>query len=186
MHFMPHESGLEMAKGKSGTDDVDEIFVTSIELIDFPEPVEVFDIQVAVDESFIVAGVVVHNSAVCRARDGKVYPIDSGPRPPAHPNCRSTTVPVLKSWKEMGINLKEAPEGTRAALDGQEASSVTYEDWLRRQSKDFQEEVLGLKKARLFRDGNLKLDRFVDKKGAELTLDQLRTKEASAFSRAGL
>lgn len=30
------------------------------------------------------------------SRDGKVYPVGSGPRPPVHVNCRSTTAPVLK------------------------------------------------------------------------------------------
>lgn len=175
-----------MAAGKSGTDDVDEIFVTSIELIDFPEPVEVFDIQVAVDESFIVAGVVVHNSAVCRARDGKVYPLDSGPRPPAHPNCRSSTVPVLKSWKEMGINLKEAPEGTRSSMNGQVPADLTYQEWLKNQSADFQDDVLGVTKGKLFRNGGLSLDRFVDRAGKELTLDQLMKREAEAWQKAGL
>lgn len=34
-------------------------------------------------------------TAVCRAEDGKEYPLDKGPRPPMHFNCRSTMVPVL-------------------------------------------------------------------------------------------
>lgn len=125
-------------------------------------------------------------SAVCRGRDGKVYPLDSGPRPPAHINCRSSTAPVLKSWKEMGINLKEAPEGTRASMDGQVAESVTYQDWLKRQPAEFQDDVLGKDKGKLFRKGGLPLDRFVDRSGKELTLDQLRQRESEAFQKAGL
>jgi SPP1 gp7 family putative phage head morphogenesis protein len=125
-------------------------------------------------------------SAVCRGRDGKVYPLDSGPRPPAHINCRSSTAPVLKSWKEMGINLKEAPEGTRASMDGQVAASVTYQDWLKRQPKEVQDDILGVSKAQLFRKGDLPLDRFVDRAGHEYTLDELRQRESEVFQKAGI
>ena len=125
-------------------------------------------------------------TAVCRARDGNVYPLDSGPRPPAHIGCRSSTGPVLKSWKEMGINLKEAPEGTRASLTGQMPASMTYQDWLRKQPKDVQEDILGVSKAKLFRSGSLPLDRFVDRAGHEYTLEQLRQRESEAFQKAGL
>lgn len=123
---------------------------------------------------------------ICASRDGEVFPPDKGPRPPAHINCRSTTVPVLKSWKELGIKLSEAPEGTRASMDGQVPGKTTYDGWLRGRSKDFQDDVLGVTKAKLFRDGNLTLDRFVDRSGAEYTLDELRRREAAAFEKAGL
>lgn len=123
---------------------------------------------------------------LCASRDGKVYPVDEGPRPPAHFNCRSTTAPVLKSWKEMGINLREAPEGTRASMNGQVPASTTYNDWLRKQPVSVQNEVLGEAKARLFRKGELPIDRFVDRAGHEYTLDELRRREAAAFERAGL
>lgn len=125
-------------------------------------------------------------SAICRSRDGKVYPLDSGPRPPAHINCRSSTAPVLKSWKEMGINLKEAPEGTRASMDGQVAASVTYQEWLKRQPKEVQDDILGVAKGKLFRAGGLELDRFVDSKGHEYTLAELAKRESEAFAKAGL
>jgi SPP1 gp7 family putative phage head morphogenesis protein len=90
-------------------------------------------------------------SEICIARDGKTYPITSGPRPPAHPNCRSCIVPVIKSWKELGINLQEAPEGTRASMSGQVPASETYASWLNRQSAGFQDTVLGQTRADLFR-----------------------------------
>lgn len=123
---------------------------------------------------------------VCRARDGTVYPVDSGPRPPAHFGCRSTTSPVLKSWRELGINLSEAPEGTRSSLDGQVPASETYNTWLRKQPREFVTDVLGAQKAKLYLDGDLSLDRFVDSAGKSFTLDQLRKREAEAFARAGL
>ncbi|WP_157802023.1 minor capsid protein [Brevirhabdus pacifica] len=123
-------------------------------------------------------------SAICRARDNKVFPVDSGPRPPAHPSCRSSVVPVLKSWREMG--LKGLPESTRASMNGQVPADQTYSTWLRKQSVAFQNEVLGVKKATLFRRGSVDLDRFVDRAGNELTLDELRKRESEAWTKAGL
>lgn len=41
-------------------------------------------------------------SPVCQSRDGEIYPIDKGPRPPAHPNCRSTVAPVLYGEEIVG------------------------------------------------------------------------------------
>lgn len=105
-------------------------------------------------------------SAVCRGRDGTLYPPGEGPRPPAHPNCRSTTTPVFK-----GDPDPELP---------------TYSDWLRGQDREFVGEVLGRSKAQLFLDGNLSLDRFIDKSGREYTLAELRERDAAAFKRAGL
>lgn len=123
---------------------------------------------------------------ICRARDGKVFEVGKGPRPPAHWNCRSSTTPLVKSWQELGIDLAEAPEGTRASMNGQVPAETTYGQWLRRQDKGVVEEVLGKKKAKLFLDGNLPIDRFVDDKGMELTLDELREREAAAFTKAGM
>lgn len=175
-----------MAERKPDAVDADGPFVVCIELFNTRESVPVFDIQVEQDESFIVAGVVVHNSALCRARDGKIYPVDSGPRPPAHVACRSSTAPVTKSWKELGLNLNEAPPGTRASMNGQVPDDLVYSSWLRKQPVEFQEEVLGKTKATLFRKGEIDLDRFVDRAGNELTLAELRRKEAEAWERAGL
>ena len=129
-------------------------------------------------------------SAVCRARDGLQYPVKSGPRPPAHWQCRSTMVPVLRSWKDLGIDMEELPVSTRASVGekftGQVPADLNYQDWLRKQSAGYQDDILGVSKGKLFRDGGLTLDRFVDRSGREFTLDQLRTKDAAAFSKAGI
>lgn len=125
-------------------------------------------------------------SAICRSRDGKVYPMTSGPRPPAHWNCRSTMVPVLKSWKELGFDAEELPAGTRASMDGQVPADMTYQQWLTKQSASRQDEILGVSKGKLFRDGGLTLDRFVDRKGHEFTLAELRERDSAAFAKAGI
>ena len=119
---------------------------------------------------------------VCMSRDGKVYEPGKGPRPPAHYNCRSSTSPVLKSWRELGFNVDEVPPSTRASMNGQVPSDQTYDGWLRGQPKGFQNEVLGQRKADLFR-GGLKVDRFVDISGQELTLDQLRKREREIWEK---
>jgi len=113
---------------------------------------------------------------VCMSRDGKVYEPGKGPRPPAHFNCRSSTSPVLKSWRELGFGADEVPASTRASMNGQVPADQTYDGWLRKQPKAFQDDVLGVRKAELFR-GGLKVDRFVDRSGQEFTLDELRKRE---------
>lgn len=115
---------------------------------------------------------------ICQQRDGEVYPLDKGPRPPAHVNCRSTVVPVVKGADELGL-----PPATRASMDGQVAEDVVYGDWLRRQSPAVQDEVLGKTRARLFREGKLALDKFIDSSGTYYTLEELRKREAKEWRR---
>jgi SPP1 gp7 family putative phage head morphogenesis protein len=124
-------------------------------------------------------------SEICQARDGEVFPINSGPRPPAHPNCRSTTSYVLKSFRELGVDLPEFSESTRASLDGQVPAKLTYGEWLKSKPAAFQDEVLGKSKGKLFRSG-MQIDRFVNRAGDVLTLDELRKKDAAMFAKAGI
>lgn len=105
-------------------------------------------------------------SSICRSYDGQIFDTDKGPRPPAHPNCRSTTIPVIKGEKPV--------------------ERISYSEWLNTQDKGVVEDVLGVKKAALFLDGNLPLDRFTNNDGKEYTLDQLQQRDASAFKKAGL
>ena len=125
-------------------------------------------------------------SAVCRARDGEIYPVDSGPRPPAHWNCRSSTTPVIRSFRELGIDLPESAASTRASMSGQVPDDMTYQDWLKKQPVERQDDILGKTKGQLFRKGGLSLTRFVDRNGRELNLAELRAKNAAAFAKAGL
>jgi hypothetical protein len=91
---------------------------------------------------------------------------------------------VLKDADELG--LKKIPAGKRASIDGQVPASTTYGQWLKRQSVEVQENVLGVAKAKLFRDGGLPIERFTDVNLKPLSLDDLRELEKSAFERAGL
>lgn len=139
-----------------------------------------------VSEERYTATLDARTTELCASRDGKTYPIGKGPAIPAHLNCRSLYVPVLKSWREMGIPADEMPEGTRASMDGQVPESTTYQSWLSKQSVERQNEVLGVTKAQLFRNGGLTLDRFVNNSGHVYTLDELMRRDAQAFVKAGL
>lgn len=143
-------------------------------------------------------------SPICQARDGRTYGLDEGPRPPAHPYCRSLMTPVLKSWDEMiGPNKLKPGRGgtdidavfkkglaaqgfgpgeiatirrnTRSALNGQVPDTLTYQTWLARQPAGFVNATLGRTRATLFREGKLRLTRFVDPRtGRELTLEEVK------------
>jgi SPP1 gp7 family putative phage head morphogenesis protein len=122
-------------------------------------------------------------SHICMARDGKIYPFKStSPRPPAHWACRSTIIPKVKPEYDL---LSEV-EGIRPSSSGEVGAKTTYGGWLRKQTKSFQEEVLGEARAKLFRDGGLKIDAFVDDSGRVYTLQQLRALNPLAFEQAGI
>lgn len=111
---------------------------------------------------------------LCASLDGEVFPIGEGPIPPRHIGCRSISVPVTKSFRELGIDADELPEGKRASMDGQVAGKTRYEDWLRGQSDSRQEAILGKKRAEAFRTGKVKFNDLVRSDGSFITLEQLR------------
>lgn len=103
---------------------------------------------------------------ICASRDGKVYRLDNAPPIPAHFRCRSIYVPYFGP-----------SEGNRASQYGPVPAQTTYAEWLKKQPKDVQEEVLGVAKAKLFNSGKLPLDKFVDKSGHVYTLKELAGRE---------
>lgn len=110
----------------------------------------------------------------CQNRDGKQWTLDNEPikhdlpfiEPPLHPNCRSIIIMVLD---------KKNPS-TRASEFGQVSEKLNYEKWLKSQSSDYQDKVLGKKKAQWFRDGKLTLSQMLDQSERPLTIEQLRNK----------
>jgi hypothetical protein len=62
-------------------------------------------------------------------------------------------------------------------LTGQVPAKLSYDKWLRTQTREYQNEVLGPKRAQMFRDGKT-LDKFVSKNGETLTLKQLQASDA--------
>lgn len=117
----------------------------------------------------------------CMGRDQKLYPLGGGDYPPAHFRCRSVRIPVLEIDA-----LLPGLEGERASADGPVDAKTSYNSWLKRQPKDFQEDVLGVERARLFRSGKLHLDRFTDDLGRPYTLDELKAQLPASFTPSAL
>lgn len=123
----------------------------------------------------------------CRSLDGMIFKLGKGPMPPAHINCRSTTIPKLK-----GIDLlQDTTRASKGAKGGEQVpAKETYYQWLQRQPASFQEDALGKARAQLFRKGGLGAEEFarlaLDKNFQPLTLEQMRKKNPAAFKRAGI
>lgn len=113
-------------------------------------------------------------TSICASRDGQVFAIGEGPRPPAHWRCRSTTVP----------DLGEEETGTRASSTGQVPAKMNYAEWLKKQQPKVQDEILGPARGKLFRDGGLPIDKFVDVTGKSYTLQQLKELDSEIFDKA--
>jgi hypothetical protein len=114
--------------------------------------------------------------------DGQVFKLGKGPKPPIHIRCRSTTVAELD---ERFNFLKEGAQ--RASKDGPVSSNQTYYEWLKTQSSEFQDEVLGKARAKLFREGGLSAERFaalnLHRNFTPMTLEEMKSKEPLAFSK---
>lgn len=114
----------------------------------------------------------------CIAYDGSTYTMDNQPlgkkslpyrELPAHFNCRSVYVIFLKSAEEIG----DIPKSTRSSMDGQVPQDTTFQDFLERKGKAFQDEVLGKGKAQLWREGKITLQQLIDQSGNPVTLKEL-------------
>jgi SPP1 gp7 family putative phage head morphogenesis protein len=121
--------------------------------------------------------------------------------PPIHWNCRSTTVPVLKSWQELSkVQLPHLDDQTvheafdealanqgfsddeianiqmnqQASMDGQVPDAMTYDEWLQSKDEATQKSILGPAKWQLWQDGKVSLMDMVKKDTLEpLTVDEL-------------
>lgn len=124
----------------------------------------------------------------CRTLDKHRFKLTEGPRPPIHINCRSTVVAVTK------FSALFAKDATRASVgeDGpqQVRADLSYYEWLKQQPAAFQDKAIGPKRAQLFREGGLSVERFaelqLDRNFSPLTLAQMKALEPLAFERAGI
>lgn len=135
---------------------------------------------------------------ICQALDGQAWLLNGrkmegttaawrGP-PPAHWNCRSTLVPVMKSFSEMSSEPKNKKRLDRlegknkkklqGAADGKPTGRMTYEQWLKKQSPERQLEVLGPTKLKLWKSGKINMTDLIDQGHNPLTITQLEQKVA--------
>lgn len=121
----------------------------------------------------------------CASLSGKIFPIGQGPKPPLHVGCRSTSVAIIRSYRELGIDIDEFV-GTRSSMDGQIAADISFTDWLRSKPASFQNEILGATRGRLFRANEIEVDKFTNNKGKVYTLEELRQRNKGLFDKAGI
>lgn len=93
---------------------------------------------------------------------------------PRHFRCRSTHISILKSWRELGIDEDELPEGTQSSDAGYVPQSYTFGDWLKTKNTAQQNDILGVGKAQLWRDGKITLSDLVGQNGRTLTIAELK------------
>lgn len=94
---------------------------------------DVYNIEVEEDHSYIANGFVVHNCRSCLAMHGTLHDIEE-PGPLDHHQGRCARVPVTKTWAALGF---AQPQETRVWIDGDEA-----ERWLERQPVEVQQRIL--------------------------------------------
>lgn len=140
-------------------------------------------------------GAIAHNSTICKSRSGAIWDPETGdplpesprqepfPGPPGyHPRCRSVLFPVTKSWDELIAEAKgkrkkvldTVPNRIRASMDGEVAGSLTYESWLKGKPVEFQIDVLGRERWKLWKEGRITTAQLTDFSGRERTLEELR------------
>lgn len=101
----------------------------------------------------IVAVLDSRTSVTCRVLNGTVGKYLTMQQPPYHFNCRSVVIPFVG----------KAPE------------SESYADWINRQPPEVQDAAVGKTRAKLLRDGILKLEKFYYNNEA-VTLNELSSK----------
>ena len=123
----------------------------------------------------VVATLDLRTSAICRHLDGEFMPIERAKYPPYHFNCRSSFEIVYDGY---------TPPKQRASMDGV-VKNQTYYEWLKNQPDGYQDEVLGKKRAKLFRDGGMTTEKFrqlqLDRNFTPMTLDEMRQAEPLVF-----
>jgi len=181
---------LQLAGGeltKMANHQVVTIVRTSVNQVSNAASQQVYEANQDVTRKYrYVATLDTRTSAICRALDGREFEYGKGPMPPQHFNCRSTTVAVV-DYK--GLGLTPPKPGRRASMDGPVPANESYGQWLSKQSKATQAEVLGAEKVAYFNRLANKygpkdaIAKMVRDDGSELTLDQLRKRYGAVKER---
>ena len=108
--------------------------------------------------------------------------------PPWHWQCRTTLVPITKTFEELASPEKQRigrladrqnadMKRVQASMNGPVSSDLTYEAWLKTQSSEFQKQVLGAGKYRLWKNGKLKsLRQLLNQEGNPLSVRELQAR----------
>ena len=129
----------------------------------------------------------VFNKGLIIWADGSRVKTKSKPMPAFHPNCRTSTAPILD--KRYSIDESEETRASKGAEGGQQVgANESYYSWLKKQGdqgnngRAFVEDVLGKERAKLFLDGGLSAERFqrltIDELFQPIPLNELRQKQS--------
>lgn len=157
-----------------------------------------------VEEIVWVASLELRTCKRCAPLDGRRFRLNEPhPRPALHPNCRCTLAPsfngeimgkrpYVRAMKVKGhdgeskyrsIGNMTAKQREAAGLEvGQVSANTTFSGWFASQGAAYQREWLGDKRYQLYKKKDYSLERFVDPIKGELTLDQLRQRDAATFA----
>ena len=128
-------------------------------------------------------------SDICRSLDGRIFPVDEGPRPPFHYACRTTTAPVLsEEFDYLSKNAKRPAKGAKGAT--QVGAQSVYYGWLKTQPASFQDAIIGKTRGRLLRNGGLTSKEFaklqLNRNFKPRTLADMKRIAPEAFAQANL
>lgn len=127
----------------------------------------------------------VNTCVTCANLDGTVYPVGEGRRPPEHPLCRCVMLPILRTFEEMGWNLSNPPELSKAAkmyTDAKQAlvttvpESMKYADWFKLQPAWLQRQWLGPARYELYKAGRIELKDLVNSQVRPLNMKQIMSR----------
>ncbi|MCL1623826.1 phage head morphogenesis protein [Moraxella sp. Tifton1] len=126
----------------------------------------------------VIATLDSRTSPICRHLDHQFMPIAKAKYPPYHFNCRSSFEIIYDGY--IAPKQRTSEHGV--------VENQTYYEWLKKQTPDYQDEVLGKTRGKLFRDGGMSAEKFkslqLDKNFTPLTLEQMRQIEPLGFDKA--
>ena len=88
----------------------------------------------------------VRTCPACLGMHGRSFPVDQG-GPDGHQNCRCTSIPILKPWRELGFDMDEPG-----------SSRVDARAWFNEQPEKTQVQIMGPERLRRLRSGDLSWD----------------------------
>lgn len=138
-----------------------------------------------------VATLDLRTTQICRSLNGREWdmnhnPINGNSRPwpgfpPLHWRCRSTIIPILKSFKELveEKRLRDADENVIKTMGTPANANKKYEDWLEGLDLAKQKQVLGKARLEAWKAGKLTEADLISQKGRALSLEALKKREGS-------
>jgi len=157
---------------------------------------QVYNLSVDQDETYVSDGIVTHN---CRSRRAPLISNTHIVSQRLAPTQRRALLAEFAERDGLGRvrSVSALTPRQRRRFDafsrqwlrdhvGGVPGVQTTEEFFKSQNASELADLLGVTKSRLVRRGNLTIGRLVDRHGRSLTLDELATKERSAFERAGI